>query len=172
MSPALTVGGVCVCAQSCPTLCDPPGSSVHGILQARILEWVAIAIPLQGIFLTQGSNPRLLCWQVDLAGTHIWATTSSRHPLLLAGESACSGWVLACLSPSQMPATKHSFHSDVPPGQHQAQASITGTSNNYTEFNQIWISSSWSIGRGLSLSWTWVSFWFLISVVIFLTTKT
>ena len=34
-------------AQSCPTLCDPmdcslPGSSVHGISQARILEWVAI----------------------------------------------------------------------------------------------------------------------------------
>ena len=34
-------------AQSCPTLCDPmnsslPGSSVHGILLARILEWVAI----------------------------------------------------------------------------------------------------------------------------------
>ena len=33
--------------QSCPTLCDPtdcslPGSSVHGILQAKILEWVAI----------------------------------------------------------------------------------------------------------------------------------
>ena len=33
--------------QSCPTLCDPmdcspPDSSVHGILQARILEWVAI----------------------------------------------------------------------------------------------------------------------------------
>ena len=37
-------------AQSCPTLCDPmdchpPGSSVHGILQARILEWVAISSP-------------------------------------------------------------------------------------------------------------------------------
>ena len=34
--------------QSCPTLCDPrdgspPGSPVHGILQARILEWVAIS---------------------------------------------------------------------------------------------------------------------------------
>ena len=34
--------------QSCPTLCDPvdcspPGSSVHGILQAGILEWVAIS---------------------------------------------------------------------------------------------------------------------------------
>ena len=34
-----------MCAQSCPPLCDhmdPPGSSVHGILQARILESVAI----------------------------------------------------------------------------------------------------------------------------------
>ena len=35
-------------AQSCPTLCDPmdcspPGSSVHGIFQARVLEWVAIS---------------------------------------------------------------------------------------------------------------------------------
>jgi len=35
-------------AQSCPTLCDPmdcslPGSSVHGIFQARVLEWDAIA---------------------------------------------------------------------------------------------------------------------------------
>ena len=34
-------------AQSCPTFCDPmgyslPGSSLHGILQARVLEWVAI----------------------------------------------------------------------------------------------------------------------------------
>ena len=27
--------------QSCPTLCDPIGYTVHGILQARILEWVA-----------------------------------------------------------------------------------------------------------------------------------
>ena len=42
---------MCVCVfkslQSCPTLCDPmdyspPGSSVHGILQPRILEWVAM----------------------------------------------------------------------------------------------------------------------------------
>ena len=41
---------VCMCAKSlksCLTLCEltdfsPPGSSVHGILQARILEWVAV----------------------------------------------------------------------------------------------------------------------------------
>ena len=38
----------CVCAQSCPTLCDPincspQGSYVHGISQVRILEWVALS---------------------------------------------------------------------------------------------------------------------------------
>ena len=35
-------------AQSCPTLCNPmdcspPGSSIHGVFQARVLEWVAIS---------------------------------------------------------------------------------------------------------------------------------
>ena len=53
--------------QSCPTLCDPmdrspPGSSVLGILQARILEWVAMSSS------GGSSRPRdLLCfllWQV------------------------------------------------------------------------------------------------------------
>ena len=39
---------VCACTHTCPTLCNPiddspPGSSVHGIFQARILEWVAIS---------------------------------------------------------------------------------------------------------------------------------
>ena len=39
---------LCEVAQSCPTLCDPmdcslPGSSFHGILQARVLEWVVIS---------------------------------------------------------------------------------------------------------------------------------
>ena len=43
--------------QSCLTLCDPmdwglPGSSVHGILQARILEWVAVS------FSRRSSQPR------------------------------------------------------------------------------------------------------------------
>ena len=47
--------------QSCPTLCDamvssPPGSSVHGILQARILEWVAFPSP--GDLLNPGIKTR------------------------------------------------------------------------------------------------------------------
>ena len=38
--------------------CSPPSSSIHGIFQARILEWVAISFS-RGTFLTQGSNPGL-----------------------------------------------------------------------------------------------------------------
>ena len=58
---------VCVC-ELCPTLCDPmtcslSGSSVHGILQAGILEWVAIPFP-QGI-------SRDWTWVSCIAG---WAT--------------------------------------------------------------------------------------------------
>ena len=49
----------CLIAKSFLTLCDSmdcslPGSSVHGISQAKILEWVAIL--LQGIFPAQGSK--------------------------------------------------------------------------------------------------------------------
>ena len=62
-----------VCGKSlqlCPALCDPmdcspPGSSVHRILQARILEWVAVSSS-RGVFPTQGWKLRLLCllhWQ-------------------------------------------------------------------------------------------------------------
>ena len=52
--------------QSCPTLCNPmdyspPDSSVHGILQARILEWVAIS------FSRESSRPR--------DGTHVSCIT-------------------------------------------------------------------------------------------------
>ena len=44
--------------QSCPTLCDPmdrslPGSSIHGIFQARVLEWGAIARTLLTILILQ-----------------------------------------------------------------------------------------------------------------------
>jgi len=60
----------CLHAQSCPTLCDPmncslPGSSVHGIFQARILEWVAISSS-RGSSLQELNSHflRLLHWQV------------------------------------------------------------------------------------------------------------
>ena len=63
--------------QSCPTLCDPmdcslPGSSVHGILQARILEWVAIS------FSRGSSRPRdrtqfpSIVWENSCCSTFYW----------------------------------------------------------------------------------------------------
>ena len=55
-------------AQPCLTLCDPvdcslPGSSVHGILQARILEWVACPSP--GDLPDPGIRPRSPALQAD-----------------------------------------------------------------------------------------------------------
>ena len=54
-------------AQSCPTLsdpmdCRPPGSSVHGIFQARILEYIAIYFSRGS---SQGSKPCFLHWKAD-----------------------------------------------------------------------------------------------------------
>ena len=45
--------------QSCPTLCNPMDYTVHGILQARILEWVAFP------FSRGSSQPRSLTLQAD-----------------------------------------------------------------------------------------------------------
>ena len=57
-----------VVAQSCPALCDPmdcslPGSSVHEILQARILEWVAMSFSRE--LPDPGIKPRSPALQVD-----------------------------------------------------------------------------------------------------------
>ena len=68
--------------QSCPTLCDPmdcsqPGSSVHGILQARILEWVA------SLFSRGSSQPRDRTQVCHIAGRFftIWATREAQRRL-------------------------------------------------------------------------------------------
>ena len=62
-------------AQSCPTLCDPmdyslPSFSIHGILQARILEWVAMS------FSRVSSRPRDQTWVSRIVGRrfNLWAT--------------------------------------------------------------------------------------------------
>ena len=62
------VNQLCICVQSCPTLCNPmvcsvPGSSVHGIFQAKILKWVSSPFP--GNFPNPGIEPRSLKLQVD-----------------------------------------------------------------------------------------------------------
>ena len=63
--------GVCVCVfvtQSCPILCDPidcspPGSSVHGILQARTVEWASFPTP--GDLSKPGIEPRSPALKAD-----------------------------------------------------------------------------------------------------------
>ena len=68
------VSGVCAASlQSDPTLCSPvdcspTDSSVHGVLQVRILEWVTIPSS-RGSSLTRGLNLRLLCLLHGLAGS-------------------------------------------------------------------------------------------------------
>ena len=68
-------------AQLCPTLSYPmdssaPGSSVHGIFQARVLEWGAIALSDKGViapvFLPGESQG-----QGSLVGCHLWGRTES-----------------------------------------------------------------------------------------------
>ena len=61
--------------QSCLTVCDPvhcspPGSSIHGVLQARILEWVAVS------FSRGSSQPRNRTHVSHIAGRrfNLWAT--------------------------------------------------------------------------------------------------
>ena len=63
---------MCVCAQSlqeCLTLCDPkdyspPGSSVRGLFQARILEWVAIPSPgITGEVVFREKTKCMLTWR-------------------------------------------------------------------------------------------------------------
>ena len=66
---AIGGGGGGEVAQSCPTLCDPvdcspSGSSVHGILQARILEWVSIS------FSRGSSQPRDRTQVSGITGRH------------------------------------------------------------------------------------------------------
>ena len=51
--------------------CSPPGSSVHGISQARNTGVGCCFLP-QGIFLTQGLNPHFLHWQVDSLWQSDW----------------------------------------------------------------------------------------------------
>ena len=62
--------------QSCPTLCDPidsspPGSSVQGIFQARVLEWGAIAFSVLMILVSCNSYSVSICLRTRFQGLKI-----------------------------------------------------------------------------------------------------
>ena len=82
-------------AQSCPTLCDPmdcslPGSSVHGIFQAIVLEWIATSFP------RGSSQPRDWTQVSHIVDRHltVWATRENSWILfyvsLLSFQFSCS----------------------------------------------------------------------------------
>ena len=88
--------------QLCPTLCDPMdcsllGSSLHGILQARVLEWVAIS------FSRGSSRPRDWTWVSWIAGRHfnLWATREALNNLSIL--FAINSFLNVYLSPFQCP---------------------------------------------------------------------
>ena len=65
---------VCACVLSCvqlcdPTICSPPGSSVHGIL-SRQEYWSELPFPFQGIFPTQGSSVPMSSGFIMNGSTH------------------------------------------------------------------------------------------------------
>ena len=87
-------------AQSCPTLCDPTDCIVHGVLEARIPEWVAVS------FSRGSSQPRDWAQVSHIEGGFFasWATGESKNSQTLA--SPCSSnrqhaatWILNFLSP-------------------------------------------------------------------------
>ena len=86
----------CSVTKSCLTLYDPihyspPGSFVHRILQAKILEWIATSFSM-GVFQTQGSNTCLLFWQADsLPLSHLQSLSSplNAHYLSIFSFSGC-----------------------------------------------------------------------------------
>ena len=65
-------------AQSCPTLCNPVDYTVHGFLQARILEWVAFP------FSRGSSQPRDQTQVSHIAGRFFtsWATREAQKATL------------------------------------------------------------------------------------------
>ena len=89
-------------AQSCPTLCDPmdcslPGSSVHGIPQAIVLEWIAIS------FSRGSSRPRdqtRVSWIVDRWFT-VWVIVKFQDISLQNKPISCISLILTCPRPWQ-----------------------------------------------------------------------
>ena len=78
-------------AKSCPTLCDPlgcswPGSSVCGISQARILEWVAIPF-------SRGSSPRRDQIHIPALAGGFFTTEPPEKPCILQFKEKVEEWL-------------------------------------------------------------------------------
>ena len=84
-------------AQSCLTLCHPmdcslPGSSIHGIFQARVLEWVAIAFSIRKLIILkltyQYINHKYLINNIELANFSTASTSSDNTGYDVSGQKS------------------------------------------------------------------------------------
>ena len=105
--------------QSCPTLCDPmdcspPGSSVHGILQPRILEWLPFPspgdLPNPGIAPLSPTCPALAGKFLNTSTT---AATAAAKPLSRVRLFA-TPWTAAYQAPPSMGFSRQEYWSGVP----------------------------------------------------------
>ena len=88
-------------AESCLTLCNsmdrsPPGSSVHGILQARILEWITIP------FSRGSSQPRDQTWVSCIAGRLFTIQATREAPRILGAGSHSLLWRIFLIQGSNL----------------------------------------------------------------------
>ena len=100
-------------AQTCPALCDPAdcspqGPSVHGILQTRILEPVAIP------FSREPSQPRDRTWVSCIAGSFftIWAIREASILHVKCQAGLLTSWDQDCLEKYQQPQICRWYHSN------------------------------------------------------------
>ena len=90
---SIHVSVLCLVAQSCPTPCDPmdcspPGSSIYGIFQARVLEWVAIAFSTSTTWKPKVAKNNKCWWRYkEIEALFLWmksdaATTTMENSLV------------------------------------------------------------------------------------------
>ena len=137
---------LCICecvlvAESCPTLwdpmdCSPPGSSVHGILQARIPEWVAIP------FSRRSSQPRDLSQVSRIAGRFftLWATNGHNLTLwaflqLMVPSSLSFSFLIWLHGTTKPPKKQSGLPSDYQLGEPSFRRSVLGILWNMTQLH-------------------------------------
>ena len=146
---------MCLVTQSCPTLCDPrdcspPGSSVHGDSAGKNTE--VGCHPLQGIFLTQGSNPglphcRWILYHLSHQGSPL--LTISSVQLLSRVQLFVTPWTGARQALLSMGLSRQEYWSRLPfpsPGDHPDPAS------GFFPMSQLFASGEQNIGASASAS--------------------
>ena len=96
--------------QSCPTLCDPMDYTVHGFLQARILEWVAFPFSRKSF----QSRDRTQVSQIAGRFFTSWATRVCVCSCFSHVRLFVTLWTVACQTPLSMGFSRQEYHGGLP----------------------------------------------------------